>query len=234
MGQVFNIAHGEADCQTLITPQDRIEITVGDGGQFALTVAAAMNGNQTITASLGRDAKLYLTLIDLNCAGLIRHTDIRLSGQGAECFLSGLYIARGDERVENFTSIRHEVPHCTSDQKFHGIATDRASTLFKGLIYVAPDAQQTVALQENHNICLSDTAKVFTEPKLEIYADDVKCNHGATVGRRDEQAIFYMRQRGLSQSDAQAMLLESFALTIINEKIDPSIREAITQMIHRL
>lgn len=234
MGQVFNIAPRGVDCQTLTGAEERIEIAVGDGGQFALTVAAQINGKQTISATLGRDAKLYLTVIDLNCGGLIRHTDVRLTGEGAECYLSGLYIARGEERVENFTSIRHEVAHCTSDQKFHGIATDRSTTLFNGLIYVAPDAQQTIALQENHNVCLSDTAKVYTQPQLEIYADDVKCNHGATVGRRDEQAIFYMRQRGLSEAEAQALLIESFALSIINEKIEPAIRDAVTKMIHSL
>lgn len=234
MGIILYINSGQSKCETITTSFDEMEITIDEGGEFALTIAAATHAQQSITATLARNSKLHLTTIDLNSSGLVRQTNIELAGEGSECYLSGVFIATGDERVENHTSIRHTAAHCHSEQKFHGIVADHSVGLFDGKIYVAQGAQQTVALQENHNICLSDRAKVFTRPQLEIYADDVKCNHGATIGRRDEQAIFYMRQRGLTEAAAQALLLESFAFAPLNERIDPAISDSISQIIHSL
>lgn len=232
--KIYNIAQKEHRKATLTQEVDQILIAIDAGGELELVIAGPCPKKQTIKATVGLEAVLLLTTIDLDADGLVRHTEIELLGEGAECYISGVYIARGTDCIENYTSITHRGPQSYSEQKFHGIATDKSKVTFGGLIHVAPHAQQTIALQENHNISLSDTAKVYSQPQLEIYADDVKCNHGATVGRRNEQAIFYMRQRGLSEAEAQALLLESFALSPLNDGVDDQIRDSVIQMIHSL
>jgi Fe-S cluster assembly protein SufD len=141
---------------------------------------------------------------------------IDLVGPGAEAHIKALYLCKADEKVNFHILMHHRAPGCRSTQLINGIAGGQAQVSFRGTIVVAPDAQQTEAYQENHNIVLTDTAKVDTRPQLEIYADDVKCSHGSTTGMLDQDAIFYMRSRGISEKTAQNLLLQSF----IDEVID--------------
>lgn len=170
----------------------------------------------TILTKEHADSRVKVTTIDLDNSYLRRNQFVSLIEQGAECNLEGIYITDADQHADNQIRMHHAVPNCASDQLFKGIAEGNSSVVFTGQIYVDKDAQRTVALQQNHNIVLSDTAKVNTRPQLEIYADDVKCNHGATVGRLDPEAIYYMRQRGIGIEAARRLQIEGFVDEIID------------------
>lgn len=158
------------------------------------------------------------------------HMNIELKGEGAEANVYGAYVCGADERVNVSVDMHHDVPHCNSRQLFKGIAGGSSKVDFYGKIIVAKDAQRTVAYQENHNILLSDAAKVDTKPQLEIYADDVKCSHGATIGRLNEEEQFYMRSRGISLEDAKVLQMISFIAPVLENIPDETEREkAATQ-----
>ena len=157
--------------------------------------------------------------------------DVTLKGEGAEANIYGAYVCGADERVKIAVDMRHDVPHCNSRQLFKGIAGGASKVDFYGKIIVAQDAQKTEAYQENHNILLSDDAKVDTKPQLEIYADDVKCSHGATIGRLSEEEQFYMRSRGISLEDAKVLQMISFLAPVLDAIPDPRQREDISRQL---
>ena len=152
--------------------------------------------------------------------------DVKLAGEGAEANIYGAYVCGGDERVKISVDMHHDLPHCNSRQLFKGIAGGTSRVDFYGKIIVAQDAQRTEAYQENHNILLTDGAKVDTKPQLEIYADDVKCSHGATIGRLNEEEQFYMRSRGISLEDAKVLQMISFIAPVL-ENVPEADREAV-------
>ena len=156
--------------------------------------------------------------------------DVTLAGEGAEANIYGAYVCGGGEKVRIAVDMRHDVPHCNSRQLFKGIAGGNSRVNFYGKIIVAPDAQRTEAYQENHNILLSDDAKVDTKPQLEIYADDVKCSHGATIGRLNEEEQFYMRSRGITLEDAKVLQMISFLAPVL-EVIPEAERESIASQV---
>ena len=153
--------------------------------------------------------------------------DVTLAGEGAEANIYGAYVCGGDEKVKIAVDMHHDLPHCNSRQLFKCIAGGKSRVDFYGKIIVAQDAQRTEAYQENHNILLSDDAKVDTKPQLEIYADDVKCSHGATIGRLNEEEQFYMRSRGITLEDAKVLQMISFIAPVLDNIPDPGQREAI-------
>lgn len=151
--------------------------------------------------------------------------DVRLAGEGAEANIYGAYVCGGEERVKIAVDMHHDLPHCNSRQLFKGIAGGVSKVDFYGKIIVAQDAQRTEAYQENHSILLSDGAKVDTKPQLEIYADDVKCSHGATIGRLNEEEQFYMRSRGITLEDAKVLQMISFIAPVLENIQDEAQRE---------
>ena len=155
--------------------------------------------------------------------------DVTLAGEGAEANICGAYICGGDENVKIAVDMHHDHPYCNSRQLFKGIAGGRSKVDFYGKIIVAQDAQRTEAYQENHNILLSDHAKVDTKPQLEIYADDVKCSHGATIGRLNEEEQFYMRSRGITLEDAKVLQMISFIAPVLECIPDEAQREAVSE-----
>lgn len=157
--------------------------------------------------------------------------DVTLAGEGAEANIYGAYVCGSDEKVRIAVDMHHDHPHCNSRQLFKGIAGGVSKVDFYGKIIVAQDAQKTEAYQENHNILLSDGAKVDTKPQLEIYADDVKCSHGATIGRLNEEEQFYMRSRGISLEDAKVLQMISFIAPVLENIPDESRREAMASEI---
>ena len=171
-----------------------------------------------------RKDMVFLVYPGLSCDVKI---DVSLLGEGAEANLYGAYICGGDEKVSFAVDMRHNVPHCNSRQLFKGIAGGSSRVDFYGKIIVAQDAQKTEAYQENHNILLSDDAKVDTKPQLEIYADDVKCSHGATIGRLNEEEQFYMRSRGISLEDAKVLQMISFIAPVLENIPEEPQREAV-------
>ena len=176
---------------------------------------------------LERDAKVEIVVLVLPGTSCDLNMNIRLIGEGAEANVYGAYVCGGEEKVKIAVDMHHEVAHCNSRQLFKGIAGGESKVDFYGKIIVAKDAQRTEAYQENHNILLSDGAKVDTKPQLEIYADDVKCSHGATIGRLNEEEQFYMRSRGISLEDAKVLQMISFVAPVLENIPDESQREAL-------
>jgi Fe-S cluster assembly protein SufD len=134
-----------------------------------------------------------------------------LAGEGGECVINGLFIGAGRQHLDNYMLVEHASPHCASRQFYNGILDEHAHGVFHGRIVVHKDAQKTDAKQTNRNLLLADDAQIDTKPQLEIYADDVKCTHGATIGQIEENALFYLRSRGISEMEARRLLLEAFA-----------------------
>jgi Fe-S cluster assembly protein SufD len=134
-----------------------------------------------------------------------------LAGEGGECLINGLFMATGRQHMDNYMKVEHASPRCDSRQFYQGILDGQSRGVFHGRIIVHKDAQKTDAKQTNRNLLLSEDAQIDTKPQLEIYADDVKCTHGATIGQIDEDAIFYLRSRGIAADSARALLLFAFA-----------------------
>lgn len=151
----------------------------------------------------------------------------RLGGAGARCSLDGLYLASGDQHVDHHTAIEHAAPHCTSEELYKGILGGRAMGVFNGAVVVRNEGQRTDARQLNKNLLLSDAATINTKPQLEIFADDVKCSHGATTGRLDDEAVFFLRARGIDQTAARTLLTYAFANEIVERLAEPSLREQL-------
>lgn len=166
--------------------------------------------------------------------GLVRNNIYAyLNGENCNNEMYGLYLVDKDQHVDNFTFINHQKPNSTSIELFKGILDDNATGSFAGRILVDKDAQLTNAFQTNNNILLTDKAKINTKPQLEIYADDVKCSHGATVGQIDEEALFYMRSRGIYKKDARLMLLHAFAAEITSKISIPLLRLEIETLVNK-
>ena len=181
----------------------------------------------TVQARIDRDSAFSTKLISLG--GTLVRNDINtyLDGEGIHCTLDGLYVADGHQHVDNHTQIEHAKPHCDSFELYKGILNGRAKAVFNGKIHVHPDAQKTDAKQSNGCILLSDDAQINTNPQLEIYADDVKCTHGAVVGQIDESAIFYMRSRGINEIDARHTLIYAFANEVLERVKVPALRDRL-------
>lgn len=166
--------------------------------------------------------------------GLIRNNMyVALNEEGSNCNLYGMYILDKNQVVDNFSYIDHVAPHCMSNEHFKGVMDDASLANFSGCIRVRPDAQKTEAYQANNNLLLSDRARVNAKPQLIIDADDVKCSHGATVGQIDEEAMFYLRSRGIGREEARMMMMFGFAHDIIRHvKLEP-LREKIDELIEK-
>ena len=176
----------------------------------------------TVQVQLGRSANVSTQSISLGGSLVRNHVNAVLGGEGGEATLNGFYLVNGRQHVDNHTSIDHAKPHCNSHELYKGILDGKARGVFNGRIIVRPDAQKTDSKQTNKNLILSDEALVNTNPQLEIYADDVKCTHGATIGQLDSEAIFYLRSRGIDLESARHLLTYAFAGDFIHRlKIEP-------------
>ena len=163
---------------------------------------------------------------------LARHNlTARLNGENVETLMYGLYLTRGDQVADNHTAIHHNQPNCRSWEVYKGVLDGRSRAVFNGKVFVKPEAQKTDAKQTNRNLLLSDTAKVNTKPQLEIFADDVKCTHGATVGRLDDVALFYARSRGVPADKAQLLLTYAFAAEVTSEVVLEPVREELERLV---
>ena len=164
---------------------------------------------------VGADAALDLTVVVLPGVSARIPLTIDLTGAHSEVRLSGIYLCSGHDEVTFDITMHHRTGDCRSRQTFNGLATGEAKCGFFGKIVIAPEAQRTEAFQENHNILLSDSARINTKPRLEIYADDVKCSHGATVGKLNEDEQFYMRSRGIPEEEAKVLQMISFVAPVL-------------------
>ncbi|WP_304708983.1 SufD family Fe-S cluster assembly protein [uncultured Rikenella sp.] len=220
--------HACASADALIDSALLLEAEAGASVELFEVAETRATYFATVLTSIERDASVKVTTIDLDNSILRRNRFVTLAEPGADCNLEGAYLTAGNQLADNYIRMHHASAHCRSNQLFKGVAEDDSRGAFTGHIYVAPDAQQTVALQENHNIVLSDRARIDTRPQLEIYADDVKCNHGATVGRLDPEAVYYMRQRGIALEAAKRLQIEGF----IREVIDHTRLDDLERLLH--
>ena len=166
--------------------------------------------------------------------GLVRNDVVAvLDGEGVECTLNGLYVADGQRLVDHHTTIDHARPHCGSREIYKGILADRARGVFNGKVIVRPDAQKTDAKQTNRALLLSEEAQINTKPQLEIFANDVKCTHGAAVGQLDDEALFYLRSRGLGDAEARRLLIHAFASDVLNRLPLDAVRSGVEQRLQQ-
>lgn len=180
---------------------------------------------------LSRNSTVSSHTISIGGALVRNNITAVLDGEGAQCTLNGLYVTCGREHVDNHLRVEHAKPHCDSREFFKGILDDNSRGVFTGRIIVHPDAQKTDAKQTNMNLLLAEGARIDTKPQLEIFANDVKCTHGATIGQLDADAIFYLRSRGLAQETARAVLIHAFAGESV-EKIRPQpLRRQLQQIL---
>jgi Fe-S cluster assembly protein SufD len=185
----------------------------------------------TIHGRLGRQSRVSIHSIALGAKLSRNNIRTTLAGEGLECVLNGLYLTRDEQLADHHMIVDHAQPHCASHEYFNGILDDRSRGVFHGRIHVHQIAQKTDAKQTNKNLLLSDDAIVDTKPQLEIYADDVKCTHGATVGQLNEESIFYLRSRGIGSEMARRMLIHAFAGEIIDRIRCRPAREALDKIV---
>ena len=178
-------------------------------------------------------SRFNLCDITLQC-GLTRNTlRINLTGEGAVCNLAGAVMADGSQSVDNNILVRHAVGSCSSDMLYKYVLDGQSRGAFAGKVLVEKDAQKSLSEQTNANLCASPQARAFSQPMLEIYADDVKCNHGSTVGKLDEAALFYMRQRGIEEREARILLQHAFVNDVISRISIDHVRERISHLVER-
>jgi Fe-S cluster assembly protein SufD len=242
-----NLLISEADsdftiiiCDHTLSPQKFLtnavtEIHVGENAHFEIIrVQNEHNNACKITHTFihqERNSFASSNNITLH-GGLVRNNTYHyLAGEGAECHSYGLYLSDKWQHVDNYVDVEHAFPDCTSNQLFKGVLDEMATGAFNGRIYVAPGAQGTLAYQKNNSILLTDDAKMYTKPQLEIFADDVRCSHGATIGQLDDNALFYMQSRGIDKRQAKLMLMFGFAHEVIqNIKVEP-LRERMDNLV---
>lgn len=187
----------------------------------------------TLRIQQGRSANVATHSVLLG-GGLVRNNvHPVLAGEGAECLINGLFIGNGRQHLDNYMLVEHASPHCGSRQFYNGILDGQAHGVFHGRIIVHKDAQKTDAKQTNRNLLLSDDAQIDTKPQLEIYADDVKCTHGATIGQIEENALFYLRSRGIDEAGARKLLLLAFANECLDRMKEETVRSYLEGLISR-
>jgi Fe-S cluster assembly protein SufD len=216
-GTYFSCAVTEALCaEASVVRHYRVQRERGHGYHYCRLQLRAV-----------RDATFVSHAFTLGGAIVRNDVGAELAGPGIDCTLNGLYVGDGETLVDNHTTIDHAMPHCGSHEVYKGILGGRARGVFNGKIIVREDAQKTDAKQTNKALLLSGQAQINTKPQLEIFADDVKCTHGATVGQLDADALFYLQARGIGRAEARRMLIRSFAGDIIARVSVPALRERL-------
>ena len=184
----------------------------------------------TEQVSQEKDSTFTINTITLN-GGLVRNNlNIEVNGENCETNLNGAYLLKGKQHVDNHSVVDHRVPNCNSNELYKGVIDDKGTAVFNGKVFVRPDAQKINAFQSNGNVLMTDDASVNSKPELEIYADDVKCSHGSTTGQLDEEAVFYLRARGLSEKSARKLMVSAF----IGDVLDKIENEDVLSFTHGL
>lgn len=227
-------------------------VSLGEGAAFCNTVTELVAGDNsvishymierqhrqafnvsTLRIQQGRSANVASHSVLLGAALVRNNVHPVLAGEGGECLINGLFIGDGQQHLDNYMLVEHASPHCGSRQFYNGILDGHAHGVFHGRIIVHKDAQKTDAKQTNRNLLLSDDAQIDTKPQLEIYADDVKCTHGATIGQIEEDALFYLRSRGIDELSARKLLLLAFASEFLDRMKPSPARTQVEGLIHQ-
>lgn len=217
------------------TTHETVNVELGEGAILDMVVMQNEHNKSKHSTSfkvqMAQGAVFNLNVITLHGGEISNEIEVNLNGKGGECCVNGLYLADGQQKVSTKVNIFHNVPECHSSQLFKGILDGESRTSFSGKIYVAKDAQKTEAYQANNNLLASKTAKAYTQPHLEIYADDVKCSHGATVGSLNEDELFYMRSRGIAKDEAKLLQQQAFAYAVLEKVANESLRERLHSLL---
>lgn len=210
------------------------DIEVGTGTHLTLHKIQAENGTDFHVSkenvNQNKDSNFSLHTITLNGNFVRNDVNVAVNGQNCETNLYGAYILNGNQHVDNHTVIDHKVAHCLSNELYKGVIYDKANAVFNGKVFVRKDAQKINAFQSNANVLMSGDATVNSKPELEIYADDVKCSHGSTTGQLDEEAVFYLRARGISEKSARNLVVSAF----VNDALEKTENEEILAYIYSL
>lgn len=215
--------------------QETIDVEVKEGAKANIVIMQNENNGSihktNFNLNLEKDAELKITTVTLHGAKITNIISSHLNGENSNCALNGICLADGNQEMSTSIEMNHHINNCKSSQLFKGILDNNSRSIFNGKIVVDQDAQKTEAYQANHNLLLSKSSKAYVQPQLEIYADDVKCSHGATSGRLDENVMFYMRSRGIGKDEAR--LLQQLAFvndvleTISNENLKKRLEELV-------
>jgi len=230
--------HVPAGCRASLIDQteSRLEVTVADGAQlsyYKLVNETPLAIHQSFLEVQVQKQASFQSNVFLFGGAQIRSTiHVRMDGEGAECALNGLYVGSGSQIIEMHTLIDHIKPHGTSREFYKGILDDKARGLFDGLIIVQKEAQKTDSAQTNKNLLLSTEARANSNPELKIFANDVKCKHGSTVGQINANSIFYLRSRGVPEAEARQLLIYAFASEMIEPVVIPEFRETLFQCLN--
>ena len=179
-----------------------------------------------------RDSTFTLTTSTFSGAIVRNNVNVQVIGENAETNLFGTYLLNDKQVVDNHTTVDHKVAHCISNELYKGVLDDASTGVFNGKVFVRQDAQKINAFQSNANVLLSDNASMNSKPELEIYADDVKCSHGSTTGQIDEEAIFYLRARGISEKSAKSLLLHGFIGDVLDKFTSEAVKEKVTTLVN--
>lgn len=229
------INHHSAHPESVVNSLTTIRTACCASIELAEVTTSRATMHLTTLVEQAANSSVNITTLDIDNRSVRRNQIVNLAQSGANVSLAGLYLSGADQQADNYISIRHTAPHCQSNQLYKGVVGESSTATFTGEVYVAPHAQRTEALQQNHNILLGDNSRINSRPQLEIYADDVKCNHGATTGRTDPEAIYYMRQRGIPEQVARRLMLEGFAAQVIQQCPIDDIHHAVSERVsHRL
>lgn len=211
------------------------ESVVGEGAKLTIHLLQnEANGPSHIgldAVTIAAKGNFSIDTTTLNDSLVRNDVNVALAGPEAHAELNGVYVLNGTTHCDNHTYIGHDVPDCTSDELYKGIVAEKATGVFNGKVYVKQDAQRTRAYQSNANILQGDDSKVYSKPELEIYADDVKCSHGCTIGRMDEQGLFYLRSRGVSEAEARRMMAHAFMTDVLERISNKDWREHLAGLI---
>lgn len=213
------------------------EFYAGEGSKLTYSRIQNQNNKSTQFTHLffdqAKESEVTSNTITLH-GGLIRNNiTVNLNGPRSQHNAYGLFITDDHQHVDNYLNIQHNAPDCQSNQLIKGILDDYSTGAFNGRIFVKQDAQKTLAYQKNNNLLLSDAARMNSKPQLEIYADDVKCSHGATVGQLNEDAMFYMQARGIGRKEARLLLMHAFAHEVLSKIEAPALRDRIDEQVNR-
>lgn len=213
------------------------EFSLADGANIT-SVRLSLEGENTYHIGATGARLLANARLDSHCVGfggpLRRHDlQVRLEEPGANCRLNGVVVTQGKQHYDNHTTIEHVAPHCDSEETYRNIAADESHAIFNGRIHIHKDAQKSNANMSNKNLLLSTGAEIDTKPELEIYADDVKCAHGATVGQLDETALFYLVSRGIGRNEANTLLSMAFVNELIEQIPVEAVRETVQARLNR-
>ena len=211
------------------------EVTVEQGAAVDLVLLQRENAASfhvsNLEVRIGRDARFAAHTLTLG-GGFVRNDlNAVLEDEGASLRLDGLTVAGGKQLVDNHTVVDHAMPHGESRQRYKSVLGGRARGVFRGRVIVRPDAQKTNAEQSSANILLGEGAEIDAKPQLEIWADDVKCSHGATIGRLDENALFYLRSRGIGEAAARDLLVQGFAAEVLASLPSPALAEGLAELL---